>query len=110
MPRPRIARQFDVVVNPAARVRRQLPYLVVLQSDFADTGDERVVAPLSPVSEFKPATQRLFPTVALEGTAYRLLVPGLATARVGSLMQPVGSLASERDRIIAALDYLFLGF
>lgn len=110
MPRPRIARQFDVVANPAIRVRRQLPYLVVLQSNFADTGNERVVAPLSPVSEFKPATQQLFPTVKLDGTAYRLLVPGLTAARVGSLGQPVGSLASERDRIIAALDYLLLGF
>ena len=110
MPRPRIARQFDVIVNPAVRARRQFPYLVVLQSDLADTGDERIVAPLSPATMFKPTTQRLFPAVELEGATYRLLVPGLTTARVGSLRQPIGDLASERDRIIAALDYLFLGF
>ena len=82
-----------------------MPYLVVLRSDFAETGDERVVAPLSPSAVFSPTTQRLFPAVELDGQQYRMLVPALATLR-----QPVGNLGDARSAIIAALDYLFFGF
>ena len=32
------AAQYDVVDNPAPRVRRAFPFVVILQSDLADTG------------------------------------------------------------------------
>jgi hypothetical protein len=57
-----------------------------------------------------PATQRLFPVVELDGQQYRLLVPALTTVRIFGLRDPVGNLGSARDSIVAALDYLFLGF
>jgi hypothetical protein len=40
--------QFDVFVDPIPRARRAYSYMAVLQSDVADTGRERIVAPLVP--------------------------------------------------------------
>ena len=57
-----------------------------------------------------PSTQRLFPVIELDGQQYRLLVLALTTARIVSLQYPVGNLAHARGAIVAALDYLFLGF
>ena len=110
MPRSRIARQFDVFVNPAPRGRRQFPYLVILQADLAATGEERVVAPLAPKTGMAPLADKLVPIVEIESRELAILVPLLTTARRWSLRDPVASVAHARDRIIAALDYLFLGF
>jgi hypothetical protein len=38
--------QFDVFVNPISQARRAYPYVAVLQSDLAEAGPERIVAPL----------------------------------------------------------------
>jgi hypothetical protein len=38
------------------------------------------------------------------------MVPLLTTVRVADLRRAVANLAAEHDRIVAALDYLFLGF
>ena len=40
--------QFDVFVNPIVAARRAYPFVAVLQSDLADTGRDRIVAPLAP--------------------------------------------------------------
>ena len=40
--------QFDVLDNPIPRARRTMPFVVILQSDLAETGHDRVVAPLAP--------------------------------------------------------------
>ena len=52
MPPPMAIRQFDVLDNPVPRARAALPLVVILQSDFAETGRERVVAPLTQRSRF----------------------------------------------------------
>jgi hypothetical protein len=84
--------------------------VLVLQSDFADTGDERVVAPLAPRAAMPSVTERLVPVVDMDGRQFRILVPFLTTARAGSLREPICNLDRARSAIIAGLDYLFLGF
>ena len=42
-------RQFDVLDNPIPRARQALPFVAILQSDLAETGRDRVVAPLAPM-------------------------------------------------------------
>ena len=44
-------RQFDVFANPIVRVRRAMPFVVLLQSDRARTGRDRVVAPMRYVGD-----------------------------------------------------------
>ena len=103
-------RQFDVLANPIPRARRTLPFVMILQSDLIDTGRDRVVAPLAPSAAMPPLAGRLIPFVTLRENAYALLVPSLTTMPVTDLRQVVANLANDRDRIMAALDYLFLGF
>ncbi|HEX5080392.1 MAG TPA: CcdB family protein [Geminicoccaceae bacterium] len=103
-------RQFDVLDNPVPRARQALPFVTILQSDLADTGPDRVVAPLAPTAAMPPFAGRLILAVRVDGRDYALLVPALTTLRARDLRQVVASLAAERGRILAALDYLFEGF
>ncbi|MGH8220742.1 MAG: hypothetical protein ACREUT_19590 [Steroidobacteraceae bacterium] len=75
------ASQYEVFENPIPRARRAFPFVSILQSDLADTGSDRIVAPLVP---------RLVPMTAAD----------LRTAK--------DSLTTYRDEIVAALDLLFL--
>ncbi len=103
-------RQFDVFDNPVARARRALPFVMILQSDLADTAHDRVVAPLAPKAAMPPFAGRLLPVVTVVGNGYALLVPSLTTMPVADLRHALVNLAGDRDRIMAALDYLFIGF
>ncbi len=103
-------RQFDVFDNPILRARRDLPFVMILQSDLADTAHERVVAPLAPRAAMPPFAGQLLPVVTVMGNAYAVLVPSLTTMPVADLRHPIVNLAGERDWIMAALDYLFIGF
>jgi toxin CcdB len=103
-------RQFDVLDNPIPRARRALPFVTILQSDLAETGYERVVAPLAPSAAMPRLAGRLIPIVTVRDEAYALLVPSLTAMPVADLRHEVANLAGDRDRIMAALDYLFLGF
>ena len=104
-------RQFDVFPNPIARVRRQFPMVVLLQSDRARTGRDRVVAPMAPCAALPPLGLRLIPTVNLAGRGeLGILVPGLMTMAAGDLRTAVANVEDASNAIIAALDYLFLGF
>ena len=46
----------------------------------------------------------------MEDQDYALLVPSLTALPVADLRHIVASLAHDRERILAALDYLFIGF
>lgn len=101
--------QFDVFANPISRTRRAYPLVAVLQADLADTGRDRIVAPLAPKAKLKGSAGRLTPHVEVDGTAYVLLVPAMTAIRVDDLRDRKGDLSPYRDAIVAALDFLFLG-
>jgi hypothetical protein len=103
-------RQFDVLDNPVPRARRALPFVAILQSDLAETGPDRVVAPLASTAAMPPLAGRLIPVVKVENQDYALLVPSMMTLRATDLRQVIANLADERARILASLDYLFIGF
>jgi hypothetical protein len=52
---------------------------------------------------------RLIPIVRVADQDYALLVPSLSTLPATDLRHAVASLAGDRERILAALDYLFIG-
>jgi toxin CcdB len=103
-------RQFDVFANPFPRSRGRQPFLVALQSDLlARSLDTVVVAPLE-ASEHGKYADRLNPQIAIEDKVFRLIAQEIVTVRKSVLGETRGSLARERDQIIAALDLLFTGF
>jgi toxin CcdB len=101
--------QLDVFENPITAARRAYPLVVVLQADIADTGLERIVAPLAPRSRLSGTKGRLAPHVTVAGTEYVVLVPSLTAVRAADLRTRRGQLGAHRDALVAALDFLFLG-
>ncbi len=103
-------KQFDVVANPFPRSRGRQPYLAALQSDLlAHSLDTTVVAPLEPAASGTFA-DRLNPRVEIDGQPFVLIAQELVTVRKNVLGPTCGSIAQEREAIIASLDLLFTGF
>jgi toxin CcdB len=103
-------KQFDVVANPFPRSRDRQPFLVTLQSDLlARSLDTVVVAPLEKATGGSFA-DRLNPRIEIDGQPFVLIAQELVTVRKSVLGNARGSIAGERDAIIAALDLLFTGF
>ena len=50
--------QLEVFDNPIVKARGSYPLVVVLESDLADTGRERIVAPLVPRARVAAAAGR----------------------------------------------------
>jgi toxin CcdB len=101
--------QFDVFVNSIAATRRAYPFVVALQSDFAQDARGQIVAPVVPVGSIPKVISRLTPIVALDGSEHMVLVPALAGMSVRDLRKRHASLASARGELLAAIDFLFFG-
>ncbi len=104
-----MTRQFDVVANPGPVEAAHRPYLVVLQSDLVSGLTSTVVAPLVPREQMKGA-QRLNPLLSVAGQDYWLATHELFAVDQRILRGKVATLADHRDAIIAALDFIFIGF
>ena len=102
-------KQFEVFENPIPRARRAYPLVAVLQSDLADTGRDRIVAPLVVRARLQPTVGRMTPHVTLERVEYVLLIPSMTAVPGADLRSARGDVLGYRDQIVAALDYLFLG-
>lgn len=103
--------RFDVYANPGAQ-SAATPYLLDVQSDLLSGLDSRVVVPLRHASQF-PAVKlptTLMPTLTILGQPCLMETPKMAAVPLRVLKAPVASLASEQDRITAALDFLFQGY
>lgn len=101
--------QLEVFTNPLARARRTFPYVVVLQSDVSVQGRERIVAFLAPRSQVAPVVGRLTPIVEFVGKEFIVLMPWMTNVPASELRAPVADLSAFRDRIVDAIDWLFLG-
>jgi toxin CcdB len=104
-----MTRQFDVVANPDPTEAAHWPYLVVLQSDLVSGLTSTVVAPLVARERMKGA-HRLNPIVLVEGREYWLATHELFAVDQRILRAKLATLADHRDAIIAALDFVFVGF
>ncbi len=104
-----MTRQFDVVGNPDPLEAEHRPYLVVLQSDLVSGLTSTVVAPLVPREQMKGA-DRLNPIVPVDGREYWLATHELFAVDQRILRNRVATLADHRDAIIAAIDFVFVGF
>jgi hypothetical protein len=56
-----------------------------------------------------PLGQRLLPAVVTDGREFGVLMPGLAAVSARELTNLIANVEQCRDRIVAALDQLFLG-
>jgi toxin CcdB len=101
--------QYDVFDNPIPQARRAFPFVAVLQSEIADTGRERIVAPLVPRARMVGSIGRLTPLVKVASVDHVLLVPRMTSIAADDLRALKDRLLAYRGEIVAAIDYLFLG-
>jgi toxin CcdB len=101
--------QYDVFDNPILRARSAFPFVTILQSELADTGRDRMVAPLVLRARIPGVSGRLTPIVKVLGVEHVLLVPRMAPVGIADLRGVKDQLLSYRSDIVAALDFLFLG-
>jgi len=101
--------QYDVFENPIPRAKDAFPFVTILQSELADTGRDRMVAPLVARARIPGVSGRLTPIVKVSGVEHVLLVPRMAPVGIADLRSVKDQLGSYRNEIVAALDFLFLG-
>ena len=103
--------QFAVYRNKSPRTKAVFPFLVDVQSDLLEPLNTRVVVPLTkaPALTKKPVSH-LTPEISFSGDRYVLMTPQLAGINRSELGPIAGTLAEERQAILAALDFLLTGF
>jgi toxin CcdB len=103
--------QFTVYRNKNPRTKATFPLLVDIQSDLLEDLQTRVVVPLTKAAALtKKPLAHLTPALSFDGEPYVLMTPQLAGIGRTELGTAVGSLASERQAILAAMDFLLRGF
>jgi toxin CcdB len=103
--------QFTVYRNKSARSKAVFPLLVDVQSDLLEDLQSRVVIPMSKAAALarKPVSQ-LTPIIEFEDASYVLLTPQLAGIARSELGPVAGNVVHSRETILAAMDFLILGF
>jgi hypothetical protein len=107
-PSPMTIRQFDVVANPIAAIRKERPYLVCVQDRHLDHLATRVLAPLA-TEQIVRQPSRLNPEIQVVGKRLFLLPYDLIALQLRTLGLAIANLEAERYRIISALDLVFTG-
>ena len=103
--------QFAVYRNKSPRSKSTYPFLVDVQSDLLDELQTRVVIPLSKTSALaKRPLSNLTPALKFDGETYVLMTPQLAGVAKTDLGAPIASLGEQRPAIVAAIDFLLMGF
>lgn len=97
--------QYDVY-----RLRHGDSYVLDCQSDIWSHLQSRFTIPLVPADSDVRSVSRLTPTFQLRGERLMLATMLASTVRQSDLADRVGSLDSQRDRIIAAIDMLVSGY
>jgi toxin CcdB len=102
--------QFTVYRNKSQRTKSTFPFLVDVQSDLLERLQTRVVIPLTKSAIAKKPMSNLMPILKFDGETYVLMTPQLAGVAQTDLGAPTGSLAEQRQVIVAAIDFLLKGF
>lgn len=102
--------QFDLYVNTDNETNKTYPYFVDIQNGLLDALNSRVVIPLTPVGKSdKNYPNNLCPIVKIKNKNFALLTHQLSSVSISFLNKKEGSLASNRDDIVAAIDFLVTG-
>jgi toxin CcdB len=97
--------QFDVHRNPGPQ-KAVIPYVVVVQSKRFDLAHRRVVIPLVLADAIRGPDPILNPAFEIEGVPVVLNPLHVVSIAVERMGDRVGSLKTQGDRVIAAIDLL----
>ncbi|WP_111977632.1 CcdB family protein [Algibacillus agarilyticus] len=102
--------QFDVYINPSKKSREAYPYIIDIQNALICDITTRIVIPLGELKHFRnEQMDGLTPLIEYDSEQYVLLTPQIASMPSKLLKDPIGSVESLRDEIIAAIDFAITG-
>jgi toxin CcdB len=90
--------------------RAEVGLLVDVQTNFLDGLTTRLVVPLYLLQDAPRPAGRLNPILDVDGQLYALQPQLMGAVWRNELGQPIDNLLRHYDRIVAALDMIFLGF
>jgi toxin CcdB len=97
--------------NTNPKTKKEVPYLLDVQSELLVGLGTRVVIPLYSLKlRSIRVIARLTPKIVVEGETFILMTPQLAGINASELGEPVTTVQDQRTQIISALDMLFSGF
>ncbi|MFP4349743.1 MAG: CcdB family protein [Desulfococcaceae bacterium] len=102
--------QFDVYGNTNTETEDHIPYLLDVQADLLDSLSTRVVVPLISHAAMEKPIAHLNPGFDIEGEPVFMSTAELAGVPVRILGLKITSLKDRRDVIMAAMDFLLVGF
>ncbi len=102
--------QFNVYENKNPETRRTFPYLLDVQADILEELPTRVVVPLVDSSLLRKLTPIINPQFTINETEVVMLTPQISGVPLHVLGTRVCSLEDKRSLIVAALDFMFVGF
>ena len=102
--------QFDVYQNRNPDSNQAIPFLLDVQADLLSHLATRVVVPLVSAVIMDRAINYLNPQFVIANTPVVMSTAEMAGVSVHVLGEKIFSLNDRRDEIIAALDFLIMGF
>lgn len=103
--------QFAVHRNKNPHSKSAFPLLVDVQSDLLEQLNSRVVIPLTKAAGLtKKPLSHLTPALSFDGDTYLLMTPQIAGIARADLGPQAGTLSDQREKIVAAVDFLLTGF
>ncbi len=101
--------QFDIYANTNPESKKNMPFLLDVQSDLLSELSTRVVIPLVLSSKVKKPLNNLMPQFTIQNTTVMMSTAELASISIRLLTHKIGSLQNRRNEIIASLDFLITG-
>lgn len=102
--------QFDVYINSNQDTCGEIPFLLDVQAGILDTLSTRVVVPLILFSVIKKPIKYLNPVFQVKNRKIVMFTQELAGIPMSLLTEKVANIASNRQEIVAAMDFLLTGF
>jgi toxin CcdB len=96
--------RFDVHRDTRGRL------LLNVQADILPEMGTRLVVPLLEQDQIPLPIKRLHPVIVVDGIELIMATHLMAAVPLRTIGRPLQSLKSDYDRIVAALDMIFLGF
>jgi len=101
--------QFDVYRNPSEATLKDIPFVVVVQSDLLDTLATRMTIPLCTLEFAAQVPEKLCPRVSVNDQKLRALAHYAGALPTRSLRQKVANLTADASALVAALDVVISG-
>lgn len=104
-------KQYDIVINKNKTTQKNVPYLLVLQSDSISILPLRIVAPIrnAGIYEYKTINKLHLP-LQIKGVDYIAFISEMAAIPINLAGDTIARVREMRTEISSAIDLIFTGF